>query len=96
MSIDSKTVAKLEKLSMFKFDESKHAQVTENLENILEFVSQLQEVNTDGVEPMSSTVSAESTPERTDEVTFENDRDNLLSVTKNQEMGFFVVPRVVE
>lgn len=96
MSIDSKTVEKLEKLSMFKFDENAREQVQSELENILGFVSKLQEADTEGVECMASTVAAESTPERKDEVKFENDRDNLLSVTNNQEMGFFVVPRVVE
>lgn len=96
MSIDRDTVAKLEKLSMFQFDEAGKEKVQNELGSILDFVSQLQEVNTDGVEAMASTVGAESTPEREDKVTFENNRENLLEGAPNKEMGFFTVPRVVE
>lgn len=96
MSIDRDTVLKLEKLSMFQFDEAEREKVQKELGNILDFISQLQEVNTDGVEAMSSTVGAASTPERADKITAENNRENLLRVAPQKEMGFFVVPRVVE
>lgn len=96
MSIDRDAVIKLEKLSMFQFDEAEREKVQTELGNILDFISQLQEVNTDGVEPMSSTVDGASTPERADKVMFENNREDLLAVAPQKEMGFFVVPRVVE
>ena len=96
MSIDLKTVNKLAKLSVMKFDEKNAEAIASDLNNIVEFISQLSEVNTDGVEPMSSTVGGSSTPERDDIVTVANDRDNLMNNSPKQEMGFFVVPRVID
>lgn len=96
MSINSETVNKLAKLSALKVDEATNAELCQDLGRILDFVSQLQEVSTDGVEPMASTVGNNITPERADKVTEENNRDALLENSPKQEMGFFVVPRVVE
>ncbi|MAI07399.1 MAG: Asp-tRNA(Asn)/Glu-tRNA(Gln) amidotransferase GatCAB subunit C [Magnetococcales bacterium] len=96
MSINSETVNKLAKLSALKLDEATTAELSHDLSNILDFISQLSEVSTDGVEPMASTVGSSVTPEREDKVTAENDRENLLKNSPKQEMGFFVVPRVVE
>jgi aspartyl/glutamyl-tRNA(Asn/Gln) amidotransferase C subunit len=53
-------------------------------------------VNTDGVEPMASTVGSNITPEREDKVTETNTREALMQNSPKEEMGFFVVPRVVE
>lgn len=96
MSINSETVNKLAKLSALKLDDASTAELSQDLSNILDFISQLSEVETEGVEPMASTVGSNITPERDDNVTAENDRDNLLENSPKQEMGFFVVPRVVE
>lgn len=96
MSINSETVNKLAKLSALKLDEATTAELSHDLSNILDFISQLSEVSTDGVEPMASTVGNSVTPEREDKVTAENNRENLMKNSPKEEMGFFVVPRVVE
>tara|TARA_R110000868_G_scaffold411733_1_gene708242 strand:+ start:71718 stop:72008 length:291 start_codon:yes stop_codon:yes gene_type:complete len=96
MSIDLKTVNKLAKLSMMKFDEETAIEIGGELNKIVDFISQLQEVPTEGIEPMSSSVSGTSTPERDDVVTTTNDRESLMATSPEQEMGFFVVPRVIE
>ncbi|MEC9291857.1 MAG: Asp-tRNA(Asn)/Glu-tRNA(Gln) amidotransferase subunit GatC [Pseudomonadota bacterium] len=96
MSIDLKTVDKLATLSRLSFDETEKQKIADELTKILEFVSQLQEVNTDGVEPMTSTVGSDVTPERDDETLIEHSREALLSNAPASEMGFYVVPRVVE
>ena len=96
MSIDRDTVKKLAKLSSLEYNEENADGIAEKLNGILTFVSQLQEVNTDGVSPMASTVSANSTPEREDAVTAENKREEYLEIAPKAEMGFYVVPRVVE
>jgi aspartyl-tRNA(Asn)/glutamyl-tRNA(Gln) amidotransferase subunit C len=96
MSIDLKTVEKLSKLSRLSFDDTEKQKIADELTKILDFVSQLQEVNTDGVEPMASTVGADITPERDDETHMEHEREALLSNAPASEMGFYVVPRVVE
>ena len=96
MSIDLKTVNKLAKLSMMKFDEETATEIGGDLNKIVDFISQLQEVQTEGVEPMSSTVGCTVTPERDDVVSAANQRDELMKTSPKQEMGFFVVPRVLE
>ncbi|MFT7433331.1 MAG: aspartyl-tRNA(Asn)/glutamyl-tRNA(Gln) amidotransferase subunit C [Alphaproteobacteria bacterium] len=96
MSIDLKTVNKLARLSAMKFDEETATEIAGDLNKIVDFISQLQEVQTEGVEPMSSTVDTTITPEREDKVTAINDRESLMSTSPKQEMGFFVVPRVIE
>jgi len=96
MSIDLKTVDKLCKLSMLDFEASEKEEMREELSKILDFVSQLQSANTDGVEPMSSSVHAQSTPEREDVITGDDQRDSYLAVSPKSEMGFYTVPRVVE
>lgn len=96
MSIDLQTVEKLARLSRLEFGDEEKRKMTTQLNDILGFVSQLQEVDTDNINPMTSAVNEVITPERDDTVTAENNRDNLMQVAPQQEMGFFVVPRVVE
>lgn len=96
MSIEQATLNKLAKLSQLEFDAESGPAISEKLDGILDFISQLSEVNTDGVEPMTSTVASTSTPERDDAIKDTNRRDELLTVTPKEEMGFIVVPRVVE
>lgn len=96
MSITPETVQKLSRLSMLKYEEDKAQAVADDLNHIVDMISQLQDVNTDGVTPMSSSVSAASTREREDKVTDTNNREALLEVSPEQEMGFIVVPRVIE
>jgi aspartyl-tRNA(Asn)/glutamyl-tRNA(Gln) amidotransferase subunit C len=96
MSIDLSTVENLATLSRLEFDEEGKEEIRQQLNKIVEFISQLQEVDTEGVEPMASTVSATSTREREDAVTEEDLRDELMKSSPQSEMGFFVVPRVVE
>ena len=67
--VDIPLVEKLATLSRLSFTEQEKQTLQQELGNILDFISQLQEVNTDGVQPMASTVGAASTFERPDSVT---------------------------
>lgn len=96
MSIDRTTLNKLAKLSQLEFDDNAAEAITGKLSGIVDFISQLSEVNTDDVQCMTSTVADASTPERADVVKDENNRENLLKVSPAKEMGFIVVPRVIE
>jgi aspartyl-tRNA(Asn)/glutamyl-tRNA(Gln) amidotransferase subunit C len=58
-------------------------------------VEQLSEVNTDGVEPMTSVVHARL-PQRQDGVNDGGMRDSVLKNAPNAEHGFFAVPKVIE
>jgi aspartyl-tRNA(Asn)/glutamyl-tRNA(Gln) amidotransferase subunit C len=105
MSIDTKVVEKLADLSRLEFSTSEQVAIARDLENIFGFISKLQEVETDGVTPMTSVLEifgsdgALSTPERVDEVTEEigeSGRDAFQDNAPKADMGFYVVPRVVE
>ena len=94
--IDEVLVGKLATLSRLEFTKDETTILQQELGSILDFISQLQEVSTDGVEPMTSVVSGMHAREREDKVTEENRRDEYLAVAPESEMGFYVVPRVVE
>jgi aspartyl-tRNA(Asn)/glutamyl-tRNA(Gln) amidotransferase subunit C len=87
---------KLATLSRLSFSGDKLAAFRTQFQNILGFVAQIQSLPTQGVAPMTSTSNLPSTPEREDKVTAANNRENLQKSAIQAEMGFFVVPRVVE
>lgn len=95
-TVDKALVERLANLSRLQFSEDEVSTLQGQLSNILNFISQLQEVNTDGVEPMASVIEGMSTREREDVVSEEDRRDAYMNVAPHSEMGFYVVPRVVE
>lgn len=95
MQINEATVRKIAHLARIKVsDEEAKALVTE-LSSILDWVEQLNEVDTDNVEPMTSAVET-AMKMREDVVT---DGGYANRITRNAPMSddnFFVVPKVVE
>ena len=96
MSIDLATVQKLAKLSRLSFNDQELGTFTQELGGILDFISTLQEVDTQGVVPMTSTQAGAGTPERADVVTATDESANHLANAPQHEIGFFVVPKVIE
>ena len=95
MKIDRNTTLKIAKLSRIKIDESEIDELSSQLNSIVEWVEQLNEVNTDTVEPLSN-VSMTKLPLRKD---IENPKDNSEEVLSNapDKLGkYFAVPKVVE
>ena len=66
-----------------------------DLNNILGFVAQLNEVDTSNVEPLAS-VTGHKLPLRNDEVTDGNIGELVLQNAPETSSGFFVVPKVIE
>ena len=93
--IDKATVAKIARLSRIKIEDDKLESLAGELNNILGWVEQLEEVNTDNVLPMASVVDVKLRW-RTDEVTDGGKRDSVLKNSPNHEYGFFAVPKVIE
>jgi aspartyl-tRNA(Asn)/glutamyl-tRNA(Gln) amidotransferase subunit C len=95
MNVDEKTVHRIARLARIKVTGEEAKNLQTELSGILDWVKLLDEVKTDGVEPMTSVV-AMRLRQRIDEVT---DGDKVADVTKNAPMtedGFYVVPKVVE
>ena len=95
MALDKTTVARIAALARIKLPPSEQEHLAEELSTILGWIEQLGEVDTTGVEPMSS-VAAMRLPMREDEVTDGNCRDRILANAPASERGFFTVPKVVE
>jgi aspartyl-tRNA(Asn)/glutamyl-tRNA(Gln) amidotransferase subunit C len=95
MSVDKDTVRRIARLARIALPEERVAPMEGELNGILKWVEQLNEVNIEGVEPMTSVV-AQTLKMRDDVVT---DGGNAEAVTANapeSEDHFFLVPKVVE
>lgn len=95
MSIDRNTVAKVARLARLKVSEEDLDANVEKLANILKFVEQLDEVDTENVAPLASVVDVELQL-RPDAVTDGGIADAVLANAPETLEGFFVVPKVVE
>ena len=95
MSVDKDTVAKIANLARIDIPEERRESLAGELNNILNWIEQLSEVDTDGVEPMTSVVS-QPLFRRVDKVTDGGYRDQILANAPTSEHGFFAVPKVLE
>ncbi len=95
-SIDEKTVRKVAKLARLALPEERVKPMADELNGIMTWIEQLNEVDIEGVEPMTSAVEGLSLPMRDDAVTDGDDPERVLKNAPKSEDGFFVVPKVVE
>ena len=95
MAIDAATVRKVARLARIAEPEEKLEALAKELTGIMTWIEQLGEVDTDGVEPMTSAVAVKL-PMREDVVTDGGDPAKVLSNAPKTVDGFFVVPKVVE
>ena len=93
--VDIQTVNKIAKLARLNIPENDKDNLIIDLNNILEFVAQLEEVETSNIEPLAS-VTGHKLPLRIDEVTDGNIEDLVLQNAPEKSSGFFVVPKVIE
>ncbi|WP_420405225.1 Asp-tRNA(Asn)/Glu-tRNA(Gln) amidotransferase subunit GatC [Nisaea sp.] len=95
MSLDKATVARIAHLARIRTDDAQLDALVGDLNNILGFVEQLNEVNTDNVEPLAS-VTGHGLPMRKDEVTDGAYPDRVLANAPERAHGYYAVPKVVE
>ena len=95
MSVDRDTVAQIAKLARIRIEEDQMEPLAAELSNILGWIEQLNELDTEGVAPMTSVVEVEA-PLRADAVTDGDCQDKVLANAPEAEAGFFLVPKVVE
>ena len=95
MSVDTATVKRVAKLARIRVSDEEARHLEGELNAILGFVEQLDEVDVDGIEPMTS-VTQMVMKKRDDQVTA---GDRAVDITTNapaSEDHFFLVPKVVE
>ncbi len=99
MTVDKETVRKVAKLARLAVPEDRLEPLAGEINGILKWIEQLNEVDVSGVEPMASTVAMKlkmRADNVTDGPTGGGQPDNVVANAPQTEDHFFVVPRVVE
>jgi aspartyl-tRNA(Asn)/glutamyl-tRNA(Gln) amidotransferase subunit C len=95
MSIDESTAARVAKLARIKVEPEALPALASEFNTILGFIEQLNEVDVEGVDPMTS-VTPQVLKRRKDVVTEGDRQAQVLSNAPDAREGFFAVPKVVE
>lgn len=95
MTVTKEDVRKVARLSRIAVAEDRLETLAGELNGILSWIDQLNEVDIEGVEPMTSVVET-SLPMRQDKVTDGSKADQVLANAPKSDDGFFVVPKAVE
>lgn len=95
MSVSTEQVRHIAKLARIAMSDEEIERLAPELNNILGWVEQLAEVNTDGVEPLTAVID-QKLRLRDDVVTEGNIRDEVLANAPEAQHGFFAVPKVIE
>lgn len=95
MSVDKETVKRVARLARIAVSDGEADKLTGDLNTILGFVEQLNEVDVTGVEPMTAVVAMKMKT-REDVVTDGEMADKVLANAPGGDERFFVVPKVVE
>jgi aspartyl-tRNA(Asn)/glutamyl-tRNA(Gln) amidotransferase subunit C len=95
MSVDRATVRRIAHLARIAISGEEEVQLEHELNGILDFITQLDEIDTSAVEPMTR-VAAMTMKKRKDEVTDGFCADQILKNAPNADDHYFVVPKIIE
>ena len=95
MSVDQATVKRVARLARIKVPDGDLPRLAGELNSILGWIEQLNEVDVSKVEPMTSVVTMKMKM-RSDEVTDGHYPQKIIANAPAQEYAFFMVPKVVE
>ena len=95
MSVNTEQVRHIAKLARIAMSDAEIDALVPELNNIVGWVEQLAEVNTDGVEPLTAVID-QKLRLRDDVVTDGDRRDAVLANAPEGQHGFFAVPKVIE
>jgi len=95
MKIDEKLILRLEELARLELSSEERTTIRKDLENILQMVTQLENVDTKGVEPLIY-ISDESNVLRLDEVKNELERTIAMQNAPHTDGTYFKVPKVID
>lgn len=94
MNIDEKTINHIARLSRLEFTDDSKASFKGDLERILDLVEKLNELNTDGVEPLIHMTEAVNVL-REDKVVEEISKEEALRNAPRKDSDYFKVPKVI-
>jgi len=94
MGVDIKTVDHIAELARLEFTDAEKLDITKDMNNILDFVDQLEKVNTEGVEPLIYMLD-EETELRKDVVNQEITQEEALKNAADKDSDFIRTPKVL-
>lgn len=95
MTIKRSDVLNAAHLARIAIEEQDVKEYTNNLTNILNLVDQMQDVNTDDIEPMAHPTEATQRL-RTDNISEIDQRDHFQKIANSTDKGLYLVPKVIE
>lgn len=95
MKITNEKIDQLAHLSRLEFDQNEQAKIKADLENILVLCEKLNEVDTEGIDPLIYMTDSENNV-REDIVEQNFTREQLLSNAPKKDSDYFRVPKVIE
>ena len=95
MSLSEQQVRDVAHLARLELDEAQVQDYAKKLSSILEYIAQMDEVDTKDIEPMAHPLSI-SQPTRIDAVSETNQRDKMQNIAPATENGLYLVPKVIE
>tara|TARA_B000000532_G_scaffold7244_1_gene5454 strand:- start:221 stop:508 length:288 start_codon:yes stop_codon:yes gene_type:complete len=95
MSIDKNQVKKVAKLSRISLDDKKLESLSKDLVSILNFVEELNKLDTKKTDPLTSVID-KTLVTRKDEIIDGKIKDQILKNSPDKNEEFFIVPKVVE
>ena len=95
MTVDEKLISKLEKLAKLKLSAEEKSKLRTELESILDMIEKLNEVDTEGVDPLIY-VLQEHNVWRADEVKGEIERKDTFKNAPDSDGEYFKVPKVID
>ena len=95
MGTTREDILHLAELSNISLDEKQIASLQKDLDNIVKYISQLDELDTEGVEPTYQVFEMKNVWREDEIQTFEADREDLLALTKDVKDHQIKVPKVL-
>jgi aspartyl-tRNA(Asn)/glutamyl-tRNA(Gln) amidotransferase subunit C len=95
MTLDQQTLDKIAHLARLEIQESNREKMLSDMNNMVAFVEKLKEIDTTGVEPLTS-MTLEVNAMRADEVKVLLSKSDALSLAPKHDENFIRVPKVLE
>ena len=95
MEFDKNSTLKLAKLARLSLNDEQLNNLEKDLTSIVSFIDQLKEIDTDKIDPTSNSLDQELIL-REDVAENKLSNEDLLKNVPESELGFFVVPKVIE
>ncbi len=95
MKISKKVLSNISSLSKIKIEEEIKSDLIKDLESILKMVTEMNKIDTSGIEPMSHPLE-DADNLRKDKATKEIKRDEYQKSAPQTDDGFYLTPKVIE